>query len=265
MYGAFEPILKASPTDGVEITKNISYGSDPKQALDVYRPKGKTNVPVVIFIHGGAYVAGDKEEGANITVWFARQGVLGINANYPLAPEHKWPSGAQDVARVVAWTKANAAKYDGDPARIFLIGHSAGATHVASYVFDKSMQPAGGAGLAGAVLISGRYRIGIDPRDPNAKNIQMYYGEDASAYPARSAIAHAREPSVPVFIVICEYDNYNLDVQGAELLALLCQRDGKCPRFTRLEKHNHISEVAAFNTADEQLGREILEFMKRGR
>jgi hypothetical protein len=54
-------------------------------------------------------------------------------------------------------------------------------------------------------------------------------------------------------------------VVGAELLAALCARDGACPRFRRLEKHNHLSEVFAFNTADEQLGREILEFMRRGR
>ena len=70
---------------------------------------------------------------------------------------------------------------------------------------------------------------------------------------------------VPVFVVVTEYDNPGLDVVGAELLAALCARDGACPRFSRLEKHNHLSEVAAFNTADEQLGREILEFMRRGR
>jgi hypothetical protein len=52
---------------------------------------------------------------------------------------------------------------------------------------------------------------------------------------------------------------------GAELLAGLCERDTACPRFTRLAKHNHGSEVFAFNTPDEQLGREILEFMERGR
>ena len=62
-----------------------------------------------------------------------------------------------------------------------------------------------------------------------------------------------------------EYDNPGLDIVGAELLAALCARDSACPRFTRLEKHNHLSEVAAFNTADEQLGRQILEFMQRRR
>jgi len=55
------------------------------------------------------------------------------------------------------------------------------------------------------------------------------------------------------------------NVSGAELLAALCERDGVCPRFLRLTGHNHLSEVAAFNTPDEQLGREVLDFMRRGR
>jgi acetyl esterase/lipase len=268
MYALFQPLLKAAPKDNVKITKNFAYGSDPKQVLDVYQPSGKTGVPVLIFIHGGAYVRGSKDDGemyGNITTWFARQGMLGINTDYPLAPAAMWPSGAQNVGRIVAWAKANATKYGGDATHIFLIGHSAGATHVASYIFDKSLQPTSGPGVAGAVLISGRYRVSYDPGDPNAKNVQAYFGEDASAYATRSPITHIRESSVPLFIVNAEYENVGLDVLGAELYEAVCKRDGRCPRYTRLEKHNHISEVATFNTADEQLGREILEFVKRGR
>src|ERR1017187_2890865 len=61
MYTLFQPLLKAAHKDGVEITKNLAYGADPKQVLDVYKPKGKTGVPIVIFIHGGAYVRGSKD------------------------------------------------------------------------------------------------------------------------------------------------------------------------------------------------------------
>lgn len=267
---AFQPLLKAAPKDGVVVAKNIAYGEDAKQVLDVYRPQGRNEAPVVIYIHGGAYVRGDKdlhgEIYGNIATWFARQGALGINATYRLAPAAKWPSAADDVRAMVKWAKESAARFGGDPNRIYLIGHSAGATHVASYIFDRSLQPATGPGVSGAVLISGRYRLEYDPADPNGKNMQASFGEDSSAYPARSPVTHIRDGErVPVFVVITEYDNPGLDVVGAELLAALCARDGACPRFTRLEKHNHLSEVAAFNTADEQLGREILEFMRRGR
>ena len=66
-------------------------------------------------------------------------------------------------------------------------------------------------------------------------------------------------------MVNAEYENFELDLLGLELYEAICKRDAKCPRYTRLEKHNHISEVATFNTADEQLGREILELVRRGR
>src|SRR5215831_15366084 len=212
-----------------------------RQILDVYQPIWRAGAPVVIFIHGGAYVRGDKdfygEMYGNISTWFARQGVLGLNATYRLAPAAKWPSGADDVRGMVKWAKENAAKFGGDGQRIYLMGQSAGATHVASYIFDKSLQPADGPGVAGAVLISGRYRLEYDPADPNGKNMQAYFGEDASAYADRSPITHIRDGArVPVFTVITEYDNPGLDVVGAELLAALCARDGACPRFRRLEK-----------------------------
>ena len=267
---AFQPLLRAAPKDGVTVSKNIGYGEHAKQILDVYQPQGRIGAPVVIYIHGGAYVRGDKDQYGemygNIGTWFARPGVLAINATYRLAPGAKWPSAVDDVRAMVAWAKENALKFGGDPNRIYLIGHSAGATHVASYIFDRALQPASGPGVKGAVLISGRYRLEYDPADPNGKNMQAYFGEEVAAYPARSPITHIRAGErVPVFVVVTEYDNPGLDVVGAELLAALCARDGACPRFSRLEKHNHLSEVAAFNTADEQLGREILDFMRRGR
>jgi hypothetical protein len=68
-----------------------------------------------------------------------------------------------------------------------------------------------------------------------------------------------------VFVVIAEYEQPGLDVFGGELFSALCQRDGACPRFARLNGHNHMSEMLAFNTPDEYLGREILDFMARGR
>ncbi len=267
---AFQPLLKAAPKDGVTVTKNQAYGTDPKQILDLYQPTPRDPAPVVIFVHGGAYVRGDKdaygEAYGNVATWFARQGMLGINATYRLAPTAKWPSGAEDVRSMVAWTRANAARFGGDPNRIILIGHSAGATHIAGYTFDRSLQPPQGAGIAGAVLISGRYRIDYEPADPNSRNMQAYFGEDASQYPNRSPINHVRDGArIPVFVVVTEYDNPALDVRGAELFSALCERDGACPRFVRLNRHNHLSEVLAFNTADEYLGRQILDFIARGR
>ena len=267
---AFQPLLRSAPRDGVTITRNQSYGEDQRQILDVYRPTVRTGAPVVIFVHGGAYVRGDKdgsgEAYGNIATWFARQGMLGINATYPLAPAAKWPAGATSVGAMVAWAKANAVRFGGDPNRIFLIGHSAGATHVAGYAFDKPLQPSDGPGIAGAVLMSGRYRVDYDPADPNGRNMQAYFGDDPLQYSSRSPITHINDGAkVPVFVVVTEYDNPGIDIRGAELFAALCERDGNCPRFARLQGHNHLSEALSFNTPDEYLGRYILDFIGRGR
>src|SRR5262249_58290345 len=179
---------------------------------DVYQPIWRTGAPVVIFIHGGAYVRGDKdiygEMYGNIATWFARQGVLGLNATYRLAPAAKWPSGADDVRGMVKWARENAAKFGGDPNRIHLIGHSAGATHVASYIFDKRLQAPEGPGVAGAVLISGRYRLAYDPADPNGKNMQAYFGEDGSTYADRPPDTDIPSgPRLPGFTVVDRYDH----------------------------------------------------------
>jgi len=116
------------------------------------------------------------------------------------------------------------------------------------------------------VLISGRYRIRYNPADPNGRNVQAYFGTDEAQYAARSPINHIGDGTrVPLFVVICEYENPGLDLSGAELLSALCARDGTCPRFVRLGGHNHLSEVLAFNTPDDYLGRQIVDFIARGR
>ena len=200
-----------------------------------------------------------------LTLYFARHGILGINATYRLAPEAKWPAAADDVAGIVTWIKQNAAQHGGDPERIYLIGHSAGATHIATYLFHKDLrrpQPE----IAGAVLMSGRYEFNPNPNDPNLKNFQAYFGTDAARYADMAPISHVKgAPKLPLFLVIAEYDNPDLDTQGALLLAELCKRDRACPRFRRMEEHNHLSMVYQFNTKDEQMGREILDFIKLGK
>jgi len=266
----YTPLLAVAPKMGIATQRGIPYGNEARQRLDTYAAEGLRGAPVVVFFHGGAYVRGDRDVNAevyaNVLRYFARNGMLGINATYRLAPAAKWPAAAEDVGAVVRWLKANAARQGGDPEKIWLIGHSAGATHIATYAYMKELQPAEGPGFAGIVLMSGRYKFEPNPDDPNLKNFQAYFGTDASQYPARSPISHVKDaPKFPTFLIVSEYDNPDLDTQGALLLAALCERDRACPRFKRMEKHNHLSMVYQFNTADDATGREILEFMRRGR
>lgn len=261
----YRPLVAAAPKDGITVTKNLAYGQHPRQLLDVYRPSGGTNTPVLVYIHGGSYVGGAKDDDfvyGNVATYFARHGMLGINAEYRLAPEFPWPAGGEDVAAMVAWIKKNAAQYGGDPSRIYLMGHSAGATHVATYVFDRRVQPRNGHGVAAAILVSGRYRVYSQPDDASFNNVRAYFGADPTRYPSRSVVEHVPNSRIPVMLVTSEFDQQNLVATTGEMFKALCDRDGgQCPRLVQLKYHNHLSEIYHFNTADDLLGREILEFV----
>jgi acetyl esterase/lipase len=264
----YTPLLEAPGSD-IAVEKDIRYGPNERNLLDVYRPRGISKAPVLVYVHGGSYRSGDRDLNAlvygNVLTYFARHGLLGVNATYRLAPEASWPSGAEDMRDLVRWVRANASAYGGDPGRIFLMGHSAGATHVATYAFDARFQLPEGHGLSGIVLVSGRYRLRWDPDDPSLEVIRDYFGRDPSLYESRSAITHVADSDVPVMLVVAEFDQRNLVSTSGELFAALCERDdGRCPRFLQLRHHNHLSEILHIGTEDDLLAREILDFVEEG-
>ncbi len=146
----YRPVLRAAPKSGVTVTRDIAYGAHPRQVLDVYRPVDARRAPLVLFVHGGAFVLGAKDVNeevyANVLYYFARHGYLGLNIEYRLAPEFQYPSGAEDVAAAVAWARRHAPAFGGDPDRVVLVGHSAGGTHVAGYAYDPGSRFATGHG-----------------------------------------------------------------------------------------------------------------------
>lgn len=269
VFDLYAPLLAAAPKAGVVVTRDLAYGAHARQRLDLFRPERASGADVVVFVHGGAFVRGDKRATPhiydNVLYWFARQGCVGYNVEYRLAPEAAYPAGAEDLGAALAWVRAHARDHGGDPARVFLVGHSAGATHVATLLADPALPPGWERGAAGAVLISGRLRADARRDNPNAAGVRAYFGADESLYDARSPVTHAARLELPVFIAIGEYENPLLDVYGAEMLHRLALARGRAPRFLRLAGHNHISIVAHFNTEEEILGREILEFFASGR
>jgi len=255
------------PTDGVKRTLDVAYGPDERNRLDVYEPStpAAKPAPVLIFVHGGAFMGGDKKNYENIGYYFARHGVVAVLPTYRLAPANPWPAGVNDVASAVRWTRANVAAHGGDPSRIVLFGHSAGATHVAAYAFEKRFQPGGVSGLAGVVLGSGIYDPSLDPLTagtPLNKPDQAYYGTDPNQYAARSTALHADGARIPTLIFEVELDPLAMLISNGTLYSLLCHRDNQCPIMYRFLMHDHISAVAAINTGDESVSGPILDFVR---
>ena len=115
---------------------DIRYGSlSPLQALDVYRPRvaGDRSLPVIVSVHGGAWVYGDKERYQYYCMSLSQRGFAVVNFSYRLAPEWQYPAGIEDTNAVFSWVLAHAAEYGFNADRVFAVGDSAGAHMLAIY------------------------------------------------------------------------------------------------------------------------------------
>jgi acetyl esterase len=272
-YALYAPLQEQAPKDGIEVHKDLAYGEDARHRLDVFAPASKPRrAPVVVYFHGGGYVAGTRSPLPgliydNVPTFFARNGCIGVNATYRLAPQHRWPAGAADVGAVVAWLRDNAAKYGGDPERIFIMGQSAGATHVATWTFMDAVHGSAGPRVAGALLLSGVYAA-LHPGYSDGKpmpNQLAYYGEDTSKWDAMSPLGFVKQGHPPVFVAVAEFDPYPLAWPSAALLAALVKCDRSMPRFEVLPDHNHVSPAMQINSAVDTLGPTLLEFVRAAR
>ena len=253
------PLTPMTPPASVTIAKDVAYGSDdPLQRFDIYSPTKAHNLPIVVFVHGGGFVGGEKTDYNNVPTYLSQHGMVAVNADYRLAPKVTWPAASQDVGAMVAFLRKNGAQYGGNPRRIILIGHSAGANLVAGYVLDPSIHPKAGPGIAAAVLVSlPASRVSsIGDRD------KVYYGSDASLYAKRAPASHVNDSKLPLLLVTAEYDPVDLAPDAYDLAAKVCVRDGKCPAFFYVKGHNHISEIGSIGSPDDQLARTLVDFVR---
>lgn len=262
----YSPLAERADKSTITLSTNLAYGADPRQCLDVFTPAGAKDRPVLVFVHGGAFTRGNKSVDGNIydnvLYWFARQGYIGVNIEYRLAPAARFPAGAQDVGLAVDWIAENIGRYGGDPKNIVLMGHSAGGCHVGSYLLDPEAVVTPHASIKAAVLVSARLRLETLPGNPNAKNVAAYCGDDQAVLDRCSPVNHVERCRWPVFLAIAEYENRYLDAYGLEFASRLGMIRGQAPRLVQMLGHNHTSTVAHFNTGEEWLGRQILEFLQ---
>ncbi|HEX9466578.1 MAG TPA: alpha/beta hydrolase [Alphaproteobacteria bacterium] len=270
MVDEFTKVHKLANKTGVEVKRDIAYGPHPRQNFDVFRPASPgQRRPAVLFVHGGAFVDGHRnrtdEIYANVSYYFARHGIVGVNIGYRLAGDASYPEASRDIGAVVQWTHQHAGELGVDPSRIFLMGHSAGGAHVGSYAYDRRLHPAGGPGIAGLIVVSGRVRADNLPENPNARKVEAYYGPDSSRYDDCSAVSHAGADSVPTLVAWSEYENPLIDVYCAELAYRLAAAKRRSPPVVYLKGHNHTSMIGHINTAEDVLGQAMREFIDRPR
>ena len=133
---------------GVGVSKDILYGDEPLQDLDVYYPKPlaqamkaqsaiNSNYPMVVFVHGGSWESGNKEQYAFVGQSLAQAGYVTAVINYRKAPEHVYPDYVEDAAQAIAWSIENATSLHADPSRVAVMGHSAGAFNAVAAVSNE--------------------------------------------------------------------------------------------------------------------------------
>ena len=268
----YRPLLDRQPREGVKVTRDIPYGSDERQQLDIYQPEAQAAAPrsVLLLMPGGGFIRGDKAERENFGQRFGREGIVTVVANYRLAPAHQWPAGAEDVIAAYQWVRQNAAQLGVDPNRIFLAGESAGAAHVAAATLVRRFHPKEGLVIAGTVLISGVYnahlerlaRVQFGVTTPDPRN-EAYFGSDFERYRQMSTVELIdAAPVAPLLITYAELDLIGMQVQAGELFARLVTHHGYSPQLRVIRGHNHLTQVYAVNTGDESLSAPLLEFLR---
>ena len=186
-------------------------GVDPNlQRLDIYAPTGATRAPVIIGIHGGGWTSGDKLNAGftqNKAIWAVSRGHLFVSINYRLSPTYVHPAHIDDVAAAVAWVYRNIHQFGGDPERMFVLGHSAGA-HLAALVgSDDSRLGAEGLPLSvikGVITLdTGAYDLVNGDGDAANNFVFSAFGTEPSVLRDGSPMTHvATGKNMPPFLVL---------------------------------------------------------------
>jgi acetyl esterase/lipase len=154
-------------------TRDLAYGPEARQHLDVYRPEAAGTHPIVVFFYGGSWSMGRKAQYAFIGAALASRGYVTVIPDYRLYPEVRFPAFVDDSAQAVAWIYQHAHELGADPSRIVLMGHSAGAHMAALLALDSTyLNRAGvpGSSIAGLVGLSGPYAL-----DPNTDTLRTIF------------------------------------------------------------------------------------------
>lgn len=253
---------------------DIAYGNDPLQTLDVYTVSDKSKpAPVVFFVHGGGWHTGDKtmnlEKGQN----YAREGILFVNVNYRLAPKDKHPKQIEDIAQAFAWTKQNAQKYGGDPGRIFVMGHSAGAHLVDLLATNDKYLKAVGLSLsdikgvvsldtASVNLLSVQGGEGVESQLVGPMITQAFGSDRKTLEEASPTLCLTKDKTYPPFLLYCGSNRKTAGQTHAQFVTRA--KEVGSTACLRLVPFNHKEINVNSGTTGHTMFNECLTFIKTG-
>jgi arylformamidase len=218
-----------------EVKRDIPYAnpSHERQVLDVYSPKGAKNLPVIVWIHGGGWQAGDKKGVQLKPKAFTEKGFIFVAMNYRLLPVVDMATLVGDVAKAIGWVQSHVAEYGGDPKRLYVMGHSAGAQLAALLCTDERYLKAEGVPLTsikGCVPVDGdtfdipaiievaETRWKAHGLPPAKFGHREKFGNDPAKHKEFSAVSHlAKDKNIPPFLILHVADHPDTTAQAKRL------------------------------------------------
>jgi acetyl esterase/lipase len=239
---------------------DLPYGKNVKQRLDLYFPKDKPEkAPVFLFLHGGGFREGDRAQYGFVAKPFAQQGVIVAVASYRLTGDgFKYPDQTDDARAAVVWLYKHIVQYGGDPRRIYVGGHSAGAILSADIGVDRHWMNAAGIpenSFRGIVAISGPY----DLRTPGRKGESDVYAPTLALQAAASPLLHIGDPVPATIVAVGSTEAY---VASSEELANKLNAAGARATFLSLEGEDHRDTVRDLGDGDSVLAKAVLKMIK---
>jgi len=246
----------SSFTHAQEVKKDLPYSTEghPRHVLDVYTVKGAKDRPVVFWIHGGGWTQGDKSNVALKPKAFVEKGFVFVSTNYRLLPKVDMETIVRDIAKAIRWTHEHVAEYGGDPSRILVMGHSAGAQLAALVCTDESYLKQEGLSLKiikGCVPVDGdtfdipaiieiaetRWRLHELPKAQYGHREK--FGNDPAKHRHFSAITHVeRDKDIPPFLILYVAGHPDNAAQAKRLAAVLQKSKIPATAFGAGETHH---------------------------
>jgi acetyl esterase/lipase len=262
------------------VKRDIPYAepAQPRQVLDVYAPAGAKKLPVVFWIHGGGWQTGDKSNVAAKPRAFADRGFVFVSTNYRLLPHADMGTLVRDVAKAVGWVHDHIAGYGGDPKRLFIMGHSAGAQLAALLCTDDRYLKAEGVSLAsvrGCVPVDGdtydlpliietgaARRKSLGQPEPKFGHYQKF-GSDPVKHRDFSAVNHvAKGKRIPPFLLLHVDNHVDVTAQAVRLREALRSAGIPAETFAAPDT-DHVKLDANLGLPDDPATRAVFAFVDR--
>ena len=225
---------------------DLQYGSNPRNRLDVYTPLNLTaDAPVVVFFYGGSWNSGSRSDYSFVGEALAARGIVAVLADYRLYPEVHYQGLLQDSAQAVAWTHENIRRYGGDPARLYVMGHSAGGYNAAMLALDPKwlaavhMKPSM---LSGWIGLAGPYDF-LPIENPEVRPV-FYYPDSP---PDSQPIIHVSATSPPALLMAATDDTLVNPQRNTGGMARRLREQGVPVRELYFSKPGHGTLIAAFS------------------